>query len=83
MADMGNISKTTILLAEDDENDVMLIRRAFAKSHVVNPIACVKNGEEAVAYLSGDGEYADRLRHPLPFMMLLDLKLPRLSDHEV
>ena len=83
MADMGGISRTTILLAEDDENDVMLIKRAFSKSHVVNPIACVKNGEEAVAYLSGEGEYADRLRHPLPFMLLLDLKLPRLSGHEV
>ena len=83
MADMGDITRTTILLAEDDENDVMLIKRAFSKSHVVNPIACVKNGEEAVAYLSGSGPYSDRLRHPLPFMMLLDLKLPRLSGHEV
>ena len=55
MADMSDITKTTILLAEDDENDVMLIRRAFNKSHVVNPIACVSNGEEAVAYLAGEG----------------------------
>ena len=83
MADMSGITKTTILLAEDDENDVMLIRRAFSKSHVVNPIACVANGEEAVAYLAGEGRYADRTAHPLPFMMLLDLKLPRLSGHEV
>jgi len=83
MADMSGITKTTILLAEDDENDVTLIRRAFSKSHVVNPIACVANGEEAVAYLSGQGGYADRGAHPLPFMMLLDLKLPRLSGHEV
>ena len=70
MAEMGDISKTTILLAEDDENDVMLIRRAFSKSHVINPIACVANGEEAVAYLSGEGAYADRDAHPLPFMLL-------------
>ena len=83
MAELGDISKTTILLAEDDENDVMLIKRAFSKSHVVNPIACVANGEEAVAYLSGQGSYGDRGTHPLPFMMLLDLKLPRLSGHEV
>ena len=39
MAEMADITKTTILLAEDDENDVMLIKRAFSKSHVVNPIA--------------------------------------------
>ena len=83
MADMSGITKTTILLAEDDENDVMLIRRAFSKSHVVNPIACVANGEEAVAYLSGEGRYADRTAHPLPVMLLLALKLPRLSGHEV
>ncbi|HET7649749.1 MAG TPA: response regulator [Gammaproteobacteria bacterium] len=80
---MSEIARTTILLAEDDQNDVMLIKRAFSKSHVINPIACVENGEEAVAYLSGQGQYADRERHPLPFMMLLDLKLPRLSGHEV
>ncbi|MGH8371013.1 MAG: response regulator [Gammaproteobacteria bacterium] len=80
---MSEITRTTILLAEDDQNDVMLIKRAFSKSHVINPIACVENGEEAVAYLAGHGDYADRDRHPLPFMMLLDLKLPRLSGHEV
>ena len=80
---MSEINRTTILLAEDDQNDVMLIKRAFSKSHVINPIACVENGEEAVAYLAGQGEYADRERYPLPFMMLLDLKLPRLSGHEV
>lgn len=80
---MNEITRTTILLAEDDQNDVMLIRRAFNKSHVVNPIACVENGEEAVAYLSGEGRFADRGEFPLPFMLLLDLKLPRLSGHEV
>jgi len=80
---MTEAHKTTILLAEDDQNDVMLIRRAFTKSHVVNPIACVENGEEAVAYLAGHGPYSDREEHPLPFMLLLDLKLPRMSGHEV
>ena len=80
---MTDTGKTTILLAEDDQNDIMLIRRAFTKSHVVNPIACVENGEEVVNYLSGNGVYSDRDQHPLPFMLLLDLKLPRMSGHEV
>lgn len=80
---MTDTGKTTILLAEDDQNDIMLIRRAFTKSHVVNPIACVENGEEVVNYLSGNGAYSDREQHPLPFMLLLDLKLPRMSGHEV
>lgn len=80
---MNSNGRTTILLVEDDLNDVMLIKRAFSKSRIVNPIACVENGEDAVAYLRGDGKYADRRQHPLPFMLLLDLKLPRLSGHEV
>lgn len=80
---MNRNGRTTILLVEDDLNDVMLIKRAFSKSRIVNPIACVENGEDAVAYLRGDGKYADRRQHPLPFLLLLDLKLPRLSGHEV
>ncbi|MGB9429888.1 MAG: response regulator [Gammaproteobacteria bacterium] len=80
---MNEINRTTILLAEDDQNDVMLIKRVFSKSRIINPIACVENGEDAVAYLKGEGKYADRVQHPLPFMLLLDLKLPRLSGHEV
>lgn len=80
---MNEINRTTILLAEDDQNDVMLIKRVFSKSRIINPIACVENGEDAVAYLKGEGKYADRVQYPLPFMLLLDLKLPRLSGHEV
>lgn len=80
---MTDNDHTTILLAEDDQNDVMLIKRAFSKARIINPISCVENGEQAIAYLKGEGTFADRLRHPLPFLLLLDLKLPRLSGHEV
>lgn len=80
---MKDLNRPTILLAEDDQNDVQLIKRAFSKSRIINPIACVGNGEEAVAYLKGEGKYEDRRQYPLPFMLLLDLKLPRLSGHEV
>jgi len=73
----------TILLVEDDPNDVLLIRRAFRKSDVANPIQVVGDGEEAIAYLSGRGPYADRERTPLPVLLLLDLKLPRKSGFEV
>lgn len=76
-------NRTGILLAEDDRNDVMLIERAFRKSRLPSPLTCVENGEQAVAYLKGEGQYADRAHHPLPLMLLLDLKLPRLSGHEV
>ena len=73
----------TILLAEDDANDALLIGRAFRKANVVNPIEVVGDGEVAIAYLAGHGPYADRERYPLPALMLLDLKMPRKSGLEV
>ena len=73
----------TVLLVEDDENDRLLIERAFDKGRIANPIRSVNNGEDAVAYLAGTGPYADRAQNPLPVMMLLDLKLPRKSGLEV
>ncbi len=80
---MTAISQLAILLVEDNPDDVELIRRAFRRANVANPIHVVTDGEQALAYLSGDGEYADRFRHPLPVLLLLDLKLPRRSGHEV
>lgn len=72
-----------ILLVEDSEDDQMLIRRAFAKARLQNPLHIVDDGDKAVAYLSGAGTYADRNAHPMPTIILLDLKLPRRSGHEV
>ena len=73
----------TILLVEDDSTDVLLLRRAFVKTGVTNPIQVVTDGDEAVAYLSGQGDFGDRGRHPLPSLILLDIKLPRRSGLEV
>lgn len=72
-----------ILLVEDDINDALLLRRAFAKAGVVNTIVQLEDGDSAVAYLDGAGEYADREYYPLPCLILLDLKLPRRSGLEV
>lgn len=72
-----------ILLAEDDPNDVLLIQRAFQRTQVVNPVQIVRDGEEALAYLGGSGQFADRDRHPLPVLMLMDLKMPRKTGLEV
>lgn len=74
---------STLLLVEDDPNDVMLFRRAKDKSNLAHPLQVVEDGEAAVAYLSGQDRYADRNRYPLPALMLLDLKLPRKSGLEV
>jgi len=72
-----------ILLAEDSENDVVMFRRAFQQAGFQNPIQVVGDGEEAIAYLKGEGKFANRAEYPLPTLMLLDLKMPRLNGFEV
>src|SRR5262245_44696103 len=78
-----NLSRFTILLVEDDPDDVMNIERAFRKAKIANPLQVVNDGDAAVAYLNGDSPYEDRDRFPLPTLILLDLKLPRRSGFEV
>ena len=77
------ISPPTILVAEDDPDDAFMLRRAFTTANIVNPVAFVSDGDEAIAYLAGTGRYADRDLHPLPVVILLDLKMPRRSGFEV
>lgn len=72
----------TILLVEDDPNDVLLIKRAFDRCGLTNPVAVVSSGEEAVRYLKGEGRFADRSEYPLPVLILLDLKMPRMNGFE-
>jgi CheY-like chemotaxis protein len=73
----------TILLVEDDENDAMLLRMAFERNGIVNPVQWVKDGLEAVAYLNGEGIYADRAKYPFPEVLLVDLKMPRMTGLEL
>ncbi len=72
-----------ILLVDDDENDVLLIQRAFQKAGLRNTLKVVRSGEQAMAYLNGTGAYANRDRYPAPFMVLLDLKMPGTDGFEV
>jgi CheY-like chemotaxis protein len=72
-----------ILLVEDDEHDVFFFRRALAKAGLQFPLRLVVDGEQAVQYLSGEGQYSDRAAHPLPDIIFLDLKLPYLGGLEV
>jgi CheY-like chemotaxis protein len=73
----------TILLVEDDPNDVALTQLAFEQARFTNPLQVVGDGEQAIAYLAGRPPYADRTRSPWPILVLLDLKLPRASGFEV
>ena len=71
------------LVVEDNEDHVLLIRRAFAKSKVVNPLQVVRTGEDAIAYLEGTGRFSNREEFPLPAVLLLDLKLTGMSGFDV
>jgi len=73
----------TILLAEDREDDVILVQKAFEKSRILNPLFVVRDGQEAIDYLSGVFPFSDRVRFPMPALLLLDLKMPRADGFDV
>jgi len=73
----------TILQVEDDLNDVFLLKHAWKKMGVSNPIQTVSDGQEALDYLEGAGKFADREKYPYPCLVLLDLKLPYVMGLDV
>lgn len=73
----------SVLYAEDDENDAFFMRRAFAKIGPPHSLHHVADGHSVIDYLSGAGVYADRALHPLPALVLLDVKLPSLTGFDV
>jgi CheY-like chemotaxis protein len=80
---MTEPNSITILLVDDSENDVLLMRRAFQGASASNSVQLARNGEEAVDYLKGEGRYGDRQLYPVPAVVLLDLKMPRKDGFEV
>src|SRR2546421_6515100 len=73
----------TILLVEDSEDDVFFMRHALQKAKVIFPVQVVPDGQAALDYLAGKGQYADRNEFPLPTLIFLDLKMPYVSGFEV
>ncbi len=77
------MSTPVVLLVEDNSNDELLTVRAFRRDGIANEIVIVRDGQEAIDYLFGTGAYVGRDTSMLPQVMLLDLKLPKISGLEV
>jgi len=73
----------TVLHVDDDPNDTELLRAAFSKARLPLIIHNAEDGEQAIAYLNGQGSYANRQKYQLPALVLLDLKLPGATGFEI
>lgn len=80
---MNSSTPASILVAEDDAQHALLIRAALKAAGLVNPILVFDEGEQALAYLEGEGLYADRELYPFPVLGLFDLHLPGMSGLDV
>jgi len=68
-----------VLLAEDDEHDIVATKRAWKKHHIANPLYIVNNGEECLDYLHQRGKYSEQDAAPRPGILLLDIKMPKMD----
>src|SRR5690349_13299531 len=83
MSASSRAAEPAILLVDDNPHDVVLLRLAFRRVGIIDPIKLVKDGMEAVRYLKGEGIYADRHAYPVPSLMLLDLNMPQTTGFDV
>ena len=77
------MTNRAILIAEDSEDDVLLLKHAFKKAGSGASLYFVPDGEAALSYLKGAGPFSDRRAFPFPALLLLDLKMPKLDGIEV
>ena len=73
----------TVMLVEDDLNDIFIVKRAFKMANIPTPLQVVTDGQEAISYLRGDGKYTDRRQYPLPHLIVMDIRMPRRTGFEV
>ncbi len=77
------MNTSIILLVEDEPTSVFFFEHMVKKLGITNPVRIARDGREALDYLEGAGEFVDRQKNPMPGLVLLDLKLPRVSGFEV
>lgn len=76
-------NRKAILVADDSAEDSFILKRAFEKVGMTVPLLFVKDGQELIDYLSGSEGFSDRSSHPMPRVLLLDLKMPKLNGFDV
>jgi CheY-like chemotaxis protein len=75
--------KFTVVIAEDDEDDITLLQSALSGIGCEHTVRIVRDGRELIDYLKGEGPYEDREKYPFPGVLMLDIKMPRLSGFDV
>lgn len=79
----ATVNPDVILVAEDEETDAFILQQAWRKTGLPQRVIVVGDGEDVVAYLNGEGKYGNREQFPLPCLLLLDLKMPRMTGFDV
>ena len=72
-----------VLMAEDDEHDIVAVKRAWKNNHIINPLYIVRDGEECLDYLQQQGKYNEPDTAPRPGILLLDIRMPKMDGLEV
>ena len=80
---MSGNEERTLLLVEDSEDDAFLMKNALGRAGIRNPLHIVEDGQQAMDYLAGTGEFGDRKEFPYPTLVFMDLKLPYHSGFDV